>query len=66
VRPLPILLIDESQDTNKALIEALFAVQAAHCSRFLLGLLGDMMQRIYNDGKEGLWHQLAALLGEAG
>jgi DNA helicase II / ATP-dependent DNA helicase PcrA len=54
----PILLIDESQDTNKYLIDALFAVQASHKSRFLLGLLGDMMQRIYSDGKEGLGENL--------
>ena len=50
----PILLIDESQDTNKHLIDALFAVQKEQKQRFALGLLGDMMQRIYNDGKEGL------------
>jgi DNA helicase-2/ATP-dependent DNA helicase PcrA len=50
----PILLIDESQDTNKHLIDALFAVQAKCKGKFLLGLIGDMMQRIYNDGKEGL------------
>lgn len=50
----PILLIDESQDTNKHLIDALFEVQAKLKSKFVLGLLGDMMQRIYNDGKEGL------------
>lgn len=50
----PILLIDESQDTNKHLIDALFTVQAKLKEKFLLGLLGDMMQRIYNDGKEGL------------
>lgn len=50
----PILLIDESQDTNKHLIDALFAVQATFKGKFLLGLLGDMMQRIYSDGKEGL------------
>ena len=50
----PILLIDESQDTNKHLIDALFTVQAKLKGKFLLGLLGDMMQRIYNDGKEGL------------
>lgn len=50
----PILLIDESQDTNKNLIDALFTVQAKLKGKFLLGLLGDMMQRIYNDGKEGL------------
>jgi DNA helicase II / ATP-dependent DNA helicase PcrA len=50
----PILLIDESQDTNKHLIDALFVVQSKLKDRFILGLLGDMMQRIYNDGKEGL------------
>ena len=54
----PILLIDESQDTNKHLIDALFSVQAAHKDRFILGLLGDMMQRIYNDGKDGLGQNL--------
>lgn len=50
----PILLIDESQDTNKHLIDALFEVQATIKGKFLLGLLGDMMQRIYSDGKDGL------------
>jgi DNA helicase-2/ATP-dependent DNA helicase PcrA len=50
----PLLLIDESQDTSKALIDALFAVQVTHKKKFALGLLGDMMQRIYNDGKDGL------------
>jgi DNA helicase-2/ATP-dependent DNA helicase PcrA len=50
----PILLIDESQDTNKHLIDALFSVQATLKGKFVLGLLGDMMQRIYPDGKEGL------------
>lgn len=54
----PILLIDESQDTNKLLIDALFAVQSRHRERFALGLLGDMMQRIYSDGKEGLGQDL--------
>ncbi|MDD7990735.1 UvrD-helicase domain-containing protein [Achromobacter xylosoxidans] len=54
----PILLIDESQDTNKHLIDALFTVQAKFKGKFLLGLLGDMMQRIYNDGKEGLGQEL--------
>jgi DNA helicase-2/ATP-dependent DNA helicase PcrA len=54
----PIVLIDESQDTNKNLIDALFAVQGAQKASFALGLLGDMMQRIYNDGKEGLENSL--------
>lgn len=50
----PIILVDESQDTNKHLVDALFVLQQAHSSGFLVGLLGDMMQRIYSDGKEGL------------
>jgi DNA helicase-2/ATP-dependent DNA helicase PcrA len=54
----PMLLIDESQDTNKHLIDALFAVQAKLKGKFALGLLGDMMQRIYSDGKEGLGEEL--------
>lgn len=54
----PILLIDESQDTNKHLVDALFAVQVAQKSKFVLGLFGDMMQRIYNEGKEGLGENL--------
>jgi DNA helicase-2/ATP-dependent DNA helicase PcrA len=56
----PILLIDESQDTNRHLIDALFAVQAQHKGAFVLGLLGDMMQRIYSDGKDGLGSGLPA------
>ncbi|MBT9471817.1 MAG: UvrD-helicase domain-containing protein [Pseudomonadota bacterium] len=60
INQYPILLIDESQDTNRQLMEALLAVQAAHRSTFCLGLFGDMMQRIYTDGKAGL----AEALGE--
>jgi DNA helicase II / ATP-dependent DNA helicase PcrA len=52
VQKYPFLLIDESQDTSKQLIEALFAVQQAHSTHFSLGLIGDSMQRIYSDGKE--------------
>ena len=47
----PFLLIDESQDTNKELIDALLLIQPAHRVNFCLGLLGDTMQRIYADGK---------------
>lgn len=50
----PFILIDESQDTNKNLIEALFTLEAQHQGRFGLGLIGDMMQRIYGDGKADL------------
>ncbi len=54
----PFLFIDESQDTNKNLIDSFFAVQAANKEKFCLGLFGDMMQRIYADGKVGLEKQI--------
>ena len=58
VEKYPFLLIDESQDTNKALVDALLTVQQAHASRFCLGLIGDTMQRIYLDGKENIENAL--------
>lgn len=54
VNRYPFILIDESQDTNKGLIEALFKLEGVHHSTFSLGLIGDMMQRIYGDGKNDL------------
>jgi len=54
IRKFPILLIDESQDTNKGLMEAFMSVQQSHKNEFVLGLLGDTMQRIYGDGKTDL------------
>lgn len=54
----PILLIDESQDTKKELIDAFFEVQKNNSDHFSLGLFGDTMQRIYNDGKESLGDDL--------
>lgn len=50
----PILLIDESQDTNKNLIDAIFSMQQKHSNDIVLGLFGDTMQRIYLDGKDNL------------
>ncbi|WP_233238848.1 UvrD-helicase domain-containing protein [Bordetella sp. LUAb4] len=50
----PVILIDESQDTNGPLMDAFLRAQALIPDRFCLGLLGDTMQRIYNDGKEHL------------
>jgi DNA helicase-2/ATP-dependent DNA helicase PcrA len=50
----PILFIDESQDTNKKLMDAFLAVQEQNQRQFCLGLFGDTMQRIYLDGKEKL------------
>ena len=54
IRKHPVLLIDESQDTQKDLIDAFFALQAEYPDKFCLSLFGDTMQRIYADGKVGL------------
>ncbi len=51
IRKYPVLLIDESQDTQKDLVDAFFSVQSAHSGDFCLALFGDTMQRIYSDGK---------------
>ena len=50
----PILLIDESQDTKKDLMNVFLQIQEKYATRFSLGLLGDIMQRIYLDGKDDL------------
>lgn len=54
VNKYPYLLIDESQDTNRYLMDAFLLVQSRHPTRFCLGLFGDTMQRIYADGKVDL------------
>jgi len=54
VNRFPILLIDESQDTNKDLLEACIGTQKNNQDKFCLGLFGDMMQRIYGGGKADL------------
>lgn len=59
VSKYPVLLIDESQDTNRHLMDALLSVQAAHAQRLCMGLFGDTMQRIYSDGKVGLGEGLS-------
>lgn len=50
VNKYPFLLIDESQDTNKALLESFFTLTAANEGKFAMGLFGDTMQRIFLDG----------------
>lgn len=54
IRKHPVLLVDESQDTQKDLIDAFFALQTKNPDQFSLFLFGDTMQRIYADGKVGL------------
>ncbi|MGY3714989.1 UvrD-helicase domain-containing protein [Sutcliffiella cohnii] len=58
IRKFPILLIDESQDTNKELINVLFEIEKKYNGVFSLGLFGDTMQRIYSDGKIDLGSNL--------
>ncbi|MEH6758313.1 MAG: UvrD-helicase domain-containing protein [Parasphingorhabdus sp.] len=60
----PFLLIDESQDTNRHLIDSLFIVAREHSNRFALGLVGDTMQRIYADGKERIEDELPDTWGK--
>ncbi len=50
----PVILIDESQDTMKGILNALLEVVAEDSSRLMLGLLGDHRQRIYLDGHADL------------
>jgi DNA helicase-2/ATP-dependent DNA helicase PcrA len=54
ISKFPILLVDESQDTKKELVDALWKVNETHFSEMVIGMFGDTMQRIYMDGKENL------------
>lgn len=46
----PVVLIDESQDTMKGVLDALLHVAAEAPTQLTLGLIGDHRQRIYLDG----------------
>jgi DNA helicase-2/ATP-dependent DNA helicase PcrA len=50
----PIVLIDESQDTMKGILDALMRLAKPGGSGLTLGLLGDHRQRIYADGHSDL------------
>lgn len=50
----PLVLIDESQDTMRGILDALLRLEAARPGKFSLGLLGDHRQRIYADGHRDL------------
>lgn len=54
IRKYPIILIDECQDTNKLVMEAFLELQKANSDQISIGLFGDLMQRIYSDGKNDL------------
>lgn len=46
----PFILIDESQDTLRPFMEALFEFEKKYRGKMALGLFGDTMQRIYGHG----------------
>lgn len=50
----PIVLIDESQDTMKNMLDTLIGLAEPRGSGLTLGLLGDHRQRIYTDGHSDL------------
>lgn len=50
----PIVLIDESQDTMKGMLDTLMELAEPQGSGLTLGLLGDHRQRIYSDGHSDL------------
>lgn len=53
VSKFPIMLIDESQDTKKELVDALLCMCGNH-KNWAIGMFGDTMQKVYMDGKERL------------
>lgn len=50
----PLILIDESQDTMRGVLDALFELSRDRAGRITLGLIGDHRQRIYQDGHDDL------------
>ena len=50
----PALLIDESQDTTRDMLDALIEIEQKEGSTIRLGLIGDHRQRIYADGHQDL------------
>lgn len=56
----PFMLIDESQDTRSGLVDAFFNIQKNFPNDFTLGLIGDIKQRIYMDGKADIKNLIPA------
>lgn len=51
VNKFPFIFIDESQDTNKDVINAFFSLQDEKKDNIVIGLFGDTMQRIFWGGE---------------
>lgn len=60
----PFIFVDESQDTNKAVINASFKLQETQGSRIVIGLFGDRMQRIFGGGEPELGKSLPSQWNE--
>ena len=54
----PFIFVDESQDTDKAVINALFKLQETQGAKTVVGLFGDRMQRIFGGGEPQLGKSL--------
>lgn len=55
----PIILVDECQDTNKDIMDSFLKLNKEN--KICLGLFGDVMQRVYLDGKADLIKSLEGL-----
>lgn len=56
----PIIFIDECQDTQKDLLQAIIQTQEQLPEQITIGLFGDLMQRIYSDGYTDIVENLPA------
>lgn len=54
----PFILVDESQDTNKKVVDALLSLQEKEADNIRLIMVGDQKQRIYSDGKDNLANEI--------
>ena len=62
----PFIFVDESQDTNKAVINALFKLHEMQSGKIVIGLFGDRMQRIFGGGEPQLGKSLPSQWEEFG
>ena len=56
----PIVFIDECQDTQKDLLQAIIQTKEQLPEQITIGLFGDLMQRIYSDGYTDIVDNLPA------
>lgn len=54
VNKFPFIFVDESQDTDKDVVNAFFGLQDLMSDKVVIGLFGDTMQRIFGGGEPEL------------